>query len=1064
MKPSRPQIASRATRHRLVRGQIIPIFAIFATILVGFAALAIDGANDSAIQIRIQDAAHATAVSLAHSWKSFPPSSTPGTALTASTPIIQAAANIAALNGLAVNQSYSCTPTSNTTTQFDVVFFDNASATGATAAACETTGNTSWKYAVEVQVPPIPSANDPTPPQCSPTYECVGVVGTQKVWQYIPVAAFGGSSAASEASASDIWDTLTPTAAVTTSQTTNTDTDPTEQISGASCPTAAVCWYSGVSGVLHVWTGNQASKVTMSPGNNNKLNGISCSSNSACYAVGASGTLYYANSTSGPATAETSNTTVNLSAISCPGNSSHCVAVDAGGTALWGTHGAWSTYSENTAQLNGVSCVNSESPSISCLAVGPSGVVDYFNGTTWTVQTAISGTPNMNAISCIVGTTTCFAVGDGGVIWKTTSLSSPVWSSEASGTTQNLNGISCATATVCDAVGDNGTTLHTIDGTNWILDGSGNGNKLHAVSCALTSRCSDGGDDDTILQAILPPPGVTGVSPSVGATAGGTSVTITGTGFTGATGVSFGGTAAASFTVNSSTQITATTAAGSGTVDVTVTTANGTSEVNSADHYTYANIPTITVMGNNRGPTTGGQFVMIGGSNFTGATAVKFGSNAATAFGVDSANLIWAQVPAGSAGTVDITITTSAGTSSPGSVDQYTYYAAGGVYNWGEDDNSELGDGQTTNKNSYVTPTGEGSGVILIADGSDSSFLVTSAGAVYATGVGTAGSLGNGGTASSSTYTATSMLTSGVVQIEGLFDGGIALKSDGTVWDWGDDYYGENGNGTACGGAHPTEPCAGATSPVQVSGLTGIVQISGTGHTGIALKNDGTVWTWGASPYGELGNGTTANSSTPVEVVTGASGCATYLCNIISIAGGGGHVVALDANGAVWAWGRNNAGQLGNNSISNSTSPVAVSGLSSGVSQIAAGGFASYAMLSSGGVDAWGDNGYGELGNGAASCGADPCAGSKTPTAVKAVGGGSNLTGVVQISGDYEGAYALTTAGAVIGWGENSDYFELGNGGSANSNTPVQVSGLTSGMANLQPGGSSMSEHGKVIN
>src|SRR5437016_1687044 len=126
-------------------------------------------------------------------------------------------------------------------------------------------------------------------------------------------------------------------------------------------------------------------------------------------------------------------------------------------------------------------------------------------------------------------------------------------------------------------------------------------------------------------QAQFGPPAVTNVNPNTGPTSGGTSVTITGTNFTGATAVKFGSANATSFTVNSSTSITATSPAGSGTVDITVTTGGGTSATSAADQFTYIGAPTVTNVSPNTGPTTGGTSVTITGTNFTGATAVKFG-------------------------------------------------------------------------------------------------------------------------------------------------------------------------------------------------------------------------------------------------------------------------------------------------------------------------------------------------------------------------------------------------------------------------------------------------------
>jgi len=155
-----------------------------------------------------------------------------------------------------------------------------------------------------------------------------------------------------------------------------------------------------------------------------------------------------------------------------------------------------------------------------------------------------------------------------------------------------------------------------------------------------------------------PVPAVTGISPSGGPVAGGTTVTITGTGFNGATAVRFGSTAATSFTVNSDTKITAYSPAGTGTVDVTVTTPGGTSATGPADHFTYIPAPMVTGVSPSSGPTLGGTTVAITGTSLNGATSVLFGSNAAASFSIDSDTRITAVSPAGTAGTVDVTVTT----------------------------------------------------------------------------------------------------------------------------------------------------------------------------------------------------------------------------------------------------------------------------------------------------------------------------------------------------------------------------------------------------------------------
>lgn len=174
-------------------------------------------------------------------------------------------------------------------------------------------------------------------------------------------------------------------------------------------------------------------------------------------------------------------------------------------------------------------------------------------------------------------------------------------------------------------------------------------------------------------------PTVTGVAPNTGPQAGGTSVIIAGTNFTGATAVRFGVTAAASFTVNSATQITATSPAGSGAVNVTVTTADGTSAAAAANLFTYAAAltPTVTSLNPTSGAETGGTTVVITGTNLTGATAVHFGAVAAASFTVNSATQITATSPAGT-GNVAVIVTTPNGTSPASS--QFMYSVPAGDY------------------------------------------------------------------------------------------------------------------------------------------------------------------------------------------------------------------------------------------------------------------------------------------------------------------------------------------------------------------------------------------------
>ena len=172
--------------------------------------------------------------------------------------------------------------------------------------------------------------------------------------------------------------------------------------------------------------------------------------------------------------------------------------------------------------------------------------------------------------------------------------------------------------------------------------------------------------DEFVYSAV---PTVSGISPTGGPAAGGTIVTITGTGFIGATAVDFGTIPATDLTVVSGTTITATSPAGTGTVDVTVVTPGGTSTTLPADQFTYG--PAITGLSPKGGSTAGGTFVTITGTGFTGATSVHFGTTPATGLTVVSDMVDHGREPAGT-GIVDVTVTTPRGTSPISPADQFT--------------------------------------------------------------------------------------------------------------------------------------------------------------------------------------------------------------------------------------------------------------------------------------------------------------------------------------------------------------------------------------------------------
>ncbi len=192
-----------------------------------------------------------------------------------------------------------------------------------------------------------------------------------------------------------------------------------------------------------------------------------------------------------------------------------------------------------------------------------------------------------------------------------------------------------------------------------------------AVSGLSAATAVAAGDWDSLALGQLAPT-VTGVAPNAGSTAGGNSVTITGTGFTGVTAVKFGTANAASYSVASETSIIAVSPPGTGAVNVTVTNAAGTSASSQADKFTYG--ATVSEVEPNAGPTAGGTSVAITGTGFTGVTAVKFGTANAASYTVSSETSIIAVSPPGT-GAVNVTVTYPGGSSATSQADKFTYGA-----------------------------------------------------------------------------------------------------------------------------------------------------------------------------------------------------------------------------------------------------------------------------------------------------------------------------------------------------------------------------------------------------
>ncbi len=425
----------------------------------------------------------------------------------------------------------------------------------------------------------------------------------------------------------------------------------------------------------------------------------------------------------------------------------------------------------------------------------------------------------------------------------------------------------------------------------------------------------------------------------------------------------------------------------------------------------------------------------------------------------------------------------------------------GEVWGWGDNSGGQLGNGQSgsnvpINKSSPVKASGL-SGIIAVVASrrgyvGQASFALKSDGTVWSWGGNDNGQLGIGNNVSSKTP----------VQVKGVGGSGflqniiaiseeMALSANGTVFAWGGNYIGQVGDGTNIN----------RTTPVQVKGpggvgvLSDIIAIVKKDFSSMALKSDGTIWTWGFNDYGILGDGTNTSKNTPVQV-KGPGGIG-FLNNIVGMDMGLHHCLAVKSDGTVWSWGSTLEGELGDNVVGYNNNgyvgpyykatPVQVTGLNgngflTNVVDVVAGTYFSAALKSDGTVWNWGSNS--EMGSG--NIAGDKC----TPLQVLGINGSGVINNVVSIftsenntillqangtiSGwQYPGNFPvqlsqisagtlavaagsshsldLRTSGKVFSWGSNS-YGQLGNGGSganAFKKSPVSVKGV-GGSGNLE--------------
>jgi alpha-tubulin suppressor-like RCC1 family protein len=281
-----------------------------------------------------------------------------------------------------------------------------------------------------------------------------------------------------------------------------------------------------------------------------------------------------------------------------------------------------------------------------------------------------------------------------------------------------------------------------------------------------------------------------------------------------------------------------------------------------------------------------------------------------------------------------------------------------------------------------------------IAAGGFHTVALKSDGTIWAWGDNGFGQLGDGGISTNRDTPAQIGTDTDWVSIAAGLNHTIALKSDGTLWAWGDNGFGQLGDGGIS---------TNRDTPTQIETDTDWVSIEAVSQHTMALKSDGTLWAWGFNVFGQLGDNTTDVRYSPFQVH--GENDIGYLTNVVAVSAGLNHTLALKSDGSLWAWGFNGAGQLGDNTFISSFTPVPIGGDTDWVS-IAAGERHSIALKSDGTLWAWGSNIFGQLGD------------NTIPLSLTPVQIGGDTDWVSIAAGDNH-TIALKSDGTLWAWGYN---------------------------------------------
>jgi alpha-tubulin suppressor-like RCC1 family protein len=335
---------------------------------------------------------------------------------------------------------------------------------------------------------------------------------------------------------------------------------------------------------------------------------------------------------------------------------------------------------------------------------------------------------------------------------------------------------------------------------------------------------------------------------------------------------------------------------------------------------------------------------------------------------------------------------------------------------WGSNFYGQLGDGTTTNRTAPVQVSGHATDWAAVTAGASHTCAVRTDHTLWCWGLNGDGEFGNGTTTDSPVPVQVGGHAADWAAVTAGTGNTCAVKTDHTLWCWGYNPDGQVGDGST----------TGRTVPVQVSGHAADWAAVTAGAAGAsdtcAVRTNGTVWCWGDNTYDQLGGSTTTGSPVPVQV----SGHAT---DWAAVTAGGDHTCAVKTDHTLWCWGLNNDDQLGDGNATESPVPVQVSGHAADWAAVTAGGIHTCAVKTDHTLWCWGDNTYGQVGDG-----------STTTRTVPVQVSGHAADWAAVTAGLFH-TCAVKTDGTLWCWGWNPDG-QLGDGTTTSSPVPVHVSGI----------------------